>query len=198
MRILSFVDVHANRAALRRIAAKAKRADVIVCAGDLSMFGNGLRRSLQMLHQTGKPVLVIPGNHETEDELAAASRGLTKIVLLHGGMVQKGDVVFLGYGGGGFSFIDDGLEAYVRKMKQRIPREKKLVFVTHAPPYRTPLDYLEWLQEHRGCKSTMKMIKILHPELVICGHFHETARMSCVVGKTPVINPGCYGTITEI
>lgn len=198
MNILSFVDVHARQASLRVIVEKAQKADVLVCAGDLSTFGRGLKTSLQILRRAQKPLLIIPGNHETEEELVHAIKGLSFVTLLHGKIKVVGECVFVGYGGGGFSFVDKGMASFVRGIEKKLPVGKKVVFVTHAPPYNTPLDYLPWLREHRGCKTTMDAIKRLKPVLTLCGHFHETAHKSCVIGKTLVINPGSTGKLLVV
>ena len=198
MKILCFADVHAQKESLHELVKKAQNADVLICAGDLSIFGNGLEKSMHLLAKTGKIILMVPGNHESEEEVKHLSRLFQHVIPLHKHVYTLGDYVFVGYGEGGFSLHEPGMEAFFRKAKAHLPPEKKIIFVTHAPPYHTTLDYLPWLEEHRGCKTTVDVIKTMRPLLTVCGHFHETAGKSCMIGRTLVINPGHRGKIVRI
>ena len=73
---------------------------------------------------------------------------------------------------------------------------KKLVFITHAPIYKTKLDYI--YKEHRGCKSSRKFVEKFKPVLTLCGHFHETENKSDKINETLIINPGHKGSLIEI
>lgn len=198
MKLLCFADVHADPASLTTLVRKARRADVLVCAGDLSLFGRSLQRSAQVLLRAGKPLLIVPGNHEGEEEVITLAKRYKHIIPLHRRVHKINDCAFFGFGGGGFSFREPEMETFARALKKSLPDARKKIFVTHAPPYHTVLDFLPWLQEHRGCKSTVRAIALLKPDLVLCGHFHETAGMSYTTGKTYVINPGRLGRIIEV
>ena len=198
MKILSFADVHAQKSSLKIIAEKARHADLMICAGDLSIFGHGLEQSLQALNKADKPILIIPGNHETEEDIRHLSQRFQHVISIHKRAYQVGDYIFVGFGGGGFSLREPEMEAFFKKIAHKLPQGKKLIFVTHAPPYNTVLDYLPWLKEHRGCKTTVDIIKMIKPHLVVCGHFHETASKNCMIGKTFAINPGCNGKIVSL
>ena len=69
--------------------------------------------------------------------------------------------------------------------------------LTHAPPYGTKLDFLEYFG-HVGSKSSIKAIKELKPKLVLCGHLHENFHKMHKIGSTLIVNPGQDGTIVEI
>ena len=198
MRILCFSDVHAQPSALKALAEKAKQADLLICAGDISMFGDGLEKALRALHQIGKPVLIVHGNHESEEEVQATIKNLPSLINVHKRMVKIHTYTFFGYCGGGFSFHEPGMERFAQSLAQKIPSGGKRIFITHAPPYNTALDYLPWLKEHRGCKTTVEMVKRFKPDLAVCGHFHETAQKSCRINKTFFLNPGPLGKIVVI
>ncbi len=198
MKILCFADVHAHKESLDRLVQKAALADILVCAGDLSVFGNGLQKSIQVLARTGKTILIIPGNHESEEEVKNLAKSFPRVIPLHKRIYVLGDYVFVGFGEGGFSLQEPGMEAFFKKAQQHLSRDKKIIFVTHAPPYNTTLDYLPWLSEHRGCQTTVDIIKHIKPVLTICGHFHETSGKSCVIGKSMIINPGPEGKLIKI
>ena len=193
MKILAFSDLHSSAAAIKSIEKKAKSADIIVCAGDFTFFEQGMRQVLRRLNAIGKTVLIVHGNHESEERARASSRGLKNLVFIHKGEYRKNELLFIGYGGGGFSLRDRGLEGFVKKYAKK---GKNLIFITHAPPYKTRLDYI--YGSHRGCKSTRDFIDKAQPLIVICGHFHETAGMKQEIGKTLVVNAGPKGIILKI
>ena len=192
MKILAFSDLHSSAAALRSIEKKAKGADIVVCAGDFTFFEQGMKQVLKKLNMLGKTVLLVQGNHEEEERVRAACRGLKNLAFIHKGEYRKDGFTFIGYGGGGFSLRDAGLERFVKKYE----KGKNIVLVTHAPPYRTKLDYI--YGSHRGCKSTRDFIDRAQPLTVICGHFHETAGMKEEVGRTLVVNAGPKGQIIKV
>ena len=66
MKILAFVDTHGSDKAINKIREKAKKenADILICAGDVSVFEQNLEKILKKLDSLNKPVLIIPGNHD--------------------------------------------------------------------------------------------------------------------------------------
>lgn len=195
MKILSFVDLHGSIKSLRDIKKKAKQADIIVCAGDLSIFGSELDVLMGELDKMGKKVLMLHGNHEFSEEVEVLCKVFKNCEFFHGKVVECEGISFVGWGGGGFSLIDKGFEKFTRKIKKKIDG-KKIVLVTHAPPYGTKADYI--YKEHHGNKSIRKFIDTMQPKLAICGHLHETAGKKDKVKKSVVINPGPSGMVTTI
>ena len=68
---------------------------------------------------------------------------------------------------------------------------KPIIFLTHNCPYKT-LDKLQQgpsKGEHYGSYLERLMIQKFKPEIVICGHIHET-RGKAKLGKSKIINPG--------
>ena len=59
MKILAFVDTHGSMKSLKKVMKKAKKADIVVCAGDLSIFEEGLDIIIMELNSLKKPVLLI-------------------------------------------------------------------------------------------------------------------------------------------
>ena len=66
MKILAFVDLHENQTAWKKVKEKAKDVDVVVCAGDISIFEHRLSHFLKELNNLKKPVMMIHGNHESD------------------------------------------------------------------------------------------------------------------------------------
>ena len=71
MKILAFTDTHANKLALNKIKEKVVKykPDLMICCGDLSIFGSGLEQTAKFLNSLDIRLLIIPGNHESPGEI---------------------------------------------------------------------------------------------------------------------------------
>ena len=201
MRILSFVDMHGSHKALKKIKKKSKKADLIVCAGDLTIFENNLDKLLFQLNKLKKTCLIIPGNHESDEDLKQLAKMSDNISDIHEKGFVKNNHLFLGYGGGGFSMNDKHFKKIAKKSKKKIKKfrkinNKKIILVTHAPPYKTKIDKI--MDEHCGNKDIRKFIDKIKPDLVISGHLHENAGKEDKIKNTKIINPGPFGKIISI
>src|SRR3989344_9024731 len=112
MKILAFTDIHGSSAALKRIGQKVKsqNPDIIACAGDISIFEHGIAGILKKLNRLGRKVVMIHGNHEDDKTFLKYSRIFRNIIFVHKGHFAENGVLFLGYGGGGFSVTDKEFE----------------------------------------------------------------------------------------
>ena len=198
MKILAFTDSHSNRLVLNAIKSKAikEKPDLVICCGDISMFGNGLEAVARFLNDLNIKTLIIPGNHESEEEIKMICNKNKNLINLHKGLYEVKEFQILGWGTGGFSFIEEEFERLSKQFKRSLDKNKKLILVTHAPIYGTKLDLLSF--GHRGCKSTRKFVEETQPVLTLCGHFHENFDKQDKINKTLIINPGPEGTIIEI
>jgi Icc-related predicted phosphoesterase len=194
MKILTFVDLHGNKDALSILKFKARMADLIICAGDISVFENNLSSLVKEIAKFKKPVLMLHGNHEKVSSLKEECSLYDNIFFLHKGIYELNDILFIGYGGGGFSERSPGFNSFVEKIKPFL--KKKNVLITHGPPYGVTIDYIH--NSHVGNKDFLNFIKKVQPNLVVCGHIHETAGKQDIIGKTKIINPGPSGKIIEI
>lgn len=193
MKILAFVDVHGNKTALNKIIEKSKNADLLICAGDITNFSQGLNKIINLLSQTNKPLLIIPGNHETASEIKSLKQEF--VIDIHKTLYRIDNYIFFGYGSGGFSLRDIALEKITKEIKH-VVKDKKFILVTHAPPYGTIADTING--QHHGSVSITKLIYETSPIINICGHLHESANKKSRLNKTLIINPGPYGTIINI
>ena len=194
MKVFIITDIHGNKESLNKIKEKTEDCNLIICAGDFTIFSNEIDQILGNLNKIGKPVLLVHGNHEDEDEVKKICNHLENCYFIHKNKFDFGEYVFIGYGGGGFSFKDHGFEKQVKKFK-RWCSGKKCVLVTHAPPYGTKIDKI--YKEHAGNKSIRKFIETVKPVLAISGHLHECVGQD-KIGKTIVINPGYKGKVLDI
>ncbi len=211
MRILAFSDLHGDEKALKLLEKKAKKADVVVCAGDFTVFEHNILRIMRKLDSIGKPVMLVNGNHEDEMFVEEVCRTLKNTRQIHRKIhssktflpkkvYQKlPEYVFVGHGGEGFDTTSEDFEKFAtaatKKIRQLQKQGKKIVFITHQPPHNTKLDYI-WA--HHGNKSYTRFIRKIQPLLHVCGHLHETQGKRDKIGKTLIINPGPKGKIVEV
>ncbi len=177
------------------LVKKAKQADLLICCGDLSVFEQGFKQSLKILSRAEKPLLIIHGNHEKEHTVEDIS--MRHIIPFHRKPHRIENYLFIGHGGGGFSMADRKLEKRLPQLKDKIQPGDRVIFVTHAPPYNTELDYLP-LFGNVGCRSITKAIHLLKPQIFLCGHLHENFNVRQKMGQTLMLNPGPLGTFIEI
>ena len=85
MKILAFTDIHGSVRAIKKIAKKAKKEkpELMICAGDISMFEHGLDYLMHKINESGIPALIIHGNHETEARLKRACSLFKNTICLH-------------------------------------------------------------------------------------------------------------------
>ena len=199
MKILAFVDLHGRRTTLKKIVARANKDDIdmVVNAGDLTIFGDKLNSIARELSKIKKPIIMLPYNHETDEEIKNICKKYPQMIYLQKKWLRKKNYLFMGYGGGGFTFIDKKFEKLAVQFKKLIKKGDRVILISHAPPYNTKLDILE-NGEHCGNKSIRKFIDKEKPNLVICGHIHPCANKKQKIGKSLIINPGWKGKVIEI
>ena len=157
---------------------------------------------LRRFNSIGKPFLLIHGNHESASSAMASSINFPNIHFIHKNYFIKDDLIFFGYGGGGFSIIDHKFDIVLNNFLDEWPSlEKKhgkalrLVLITHAPPYGTNLDDLG---EHVGNQNIAEFIRKHQPILALAGHIHECSGAEDMINKTRLMNPGPHGILFEI
>jgi Icc-related predicted phosphoesterase len=200
MKIFAFTDLHGDLKTLRKIKERLKKEkpEVIICAGDISIFGDIYAYLVNEIDDLGIPFLIIPGNHEEDSIVKRSEKMFDNVKNIHKKHYIKNNCLFLGWGGGGFSLIDKDFEQTAKKFKKTISDLKpdKIVLVTHAPPYKTRVDNIHG--SHAGNKSIRNFIMEIKPVLSVCGHLHENEGKEDKIGKTRVINPGFSGKILLI
>jgi hypothetical protein len=100
VKVLAFSDLHRDREAAERLVALADEADVVVGAGDFASARLGTTQAIEPLKAIEKPAVLVPGNNESESELAEACAGWPSVILLHGESADIDGVTFFGLGGG--------------------------------------------------------------------------------------------------
>jgi uncharacterized protein len=199
MKLLAFGDTHLSKKAVQEIKKKAKKADFLICIGDISLGGAGLTEIMSDLNKIKKTIYTIPGNHEEGDPtFKHLCQKFKHFEWVDKRFIQIHDYIFFFWGGGGFALECKDFEKQMQKFKKTLHKKDKIILVTHGPPHKTKLDYLEWCG-HVGCKSQKKFLKDLKPVLHVFGHLHEHFnKQEIIYGKTLLANVGPAGTMFEL
>ena len=141
MKILAITDMHGSSKAFKELKNKSPKADLIINAGDFSIFEQKMDEFFEKMSKLKKPLLLIHGNHEMEEDCVQAEL-FESIEFIHKKEHIIDNYLFLGWGGGGFSRIEKEFEKQAEKWLKKIKKIKpeKLILITHAPPYNTKLD----------------------------------------------------------
>lgn len=203
MRILAASDIHGDRKATELLAKRAKKekVDLVIIAGDLSIFGNGLEGLLKPFADVNKKVAIIPGNHDSEADIFMLKKRYPDILYdLHSYAFKIGEVGFFGCGLaniGPNELSEAQIKKKIDKSFKYISDAKKKVLVVHVPPYQTKLDVIG-KDMNVGSSAVREAIEKFKPEKAICGHIHETFSLEDKLGGTTVINAGPKGKIIEV
>ena len=197
MKILIFTDLHAQFQYIEELKEKAKDVDLIISAGDHTLFGQGKKEFFDFLEAQNKPCLILHGNHESSKETREECEKRLNIEFIHKKYFHYNDILFLGHGGGGFSSHYPSFENMSKEFSDAMKTAKKTIMIVHAPPSGTKIDVVPGIG-HVGSISYREFIDKNQPDLCICGHIHETFGMEDKIGKTRVINPGPEGMIINI
>lgn len=199
MKFLAFSDIHENFDLLKKLIARSKKDDIdfVIVAGDFTEFERNMRSIFKYLQTIGKPVYVIPGNHEEGDAYKEMIKEYPGCINVDRSALELDEYVLLSYGGDGFSLEDPEFRNLSREWYGKY-KEKKVILLLHGPPARTKLDYLEHLKRHVGNRDYRKFIERMQPKLVICGHLHETAGMIDEIGTSKIVSPQWEGMVIEM
>jgi Icc-related predicted phosphoesterase len=196
LRALIFSDLHSDARALQKLAEI--EADYYFCAGDLVSWRRGLDKMGEILKPLAARVYVLPGNHESESDIAGLCErfGFTKF---HGATLEAGGVTICGLGYSTPTPFDTPGEYTEAEMAERLkPFEgvKPLVMICHAPPLNTALDRIrEGL--HAGSSAVREFIERQQPTHFFCGHIHEAEGAVIQMGGTRAQNVGKRGYLLE-
>jgi len=196
MKLLIFSDIHGDAKALERLVATP--ADAYFAAGDLATFSRGLEKMGPILQKAPAPVYVMPGNHESEAEIAAfcAQYGFE---FFHNRMIEMGGRHIAGLGYSNITPFNTPGEYTEPEFAERLAPWadlKPLVLICHCPPLNTPLDRAG-PGKHFGSPTIARFIEENQPEWFFCGHIHEAEGVSATIGKTRGMNVGKGGYLLD-
>ena len=200
MKILTASDIHSDNKVVYNLVKKAKKnkVDLVLLGGDIIETWSDFetKNIIAPFKQAGIEVLMVHGNHDSLIDIDVLSKEYGKgIYNLHGTYKEFDDVVIFGIGGvegNPFSFSDEELSQKLKKDFAKFKNKKKIL-LTHEPPKNTKLDNVGW--SNVGSKSLRNFIENYEPELVICGHIHETFGQWDYLKNSKILNAGRKGKI---
>ncbi|MDA7423200.1 metallophosphoesterase family protein [Thalassococcus lentus] len=189
MKILAFSDLHLSRSRAAELVAASAEADLVLGAGDFCNMRQGLNEAMAMLDGIAAPMIVVPGNAESDAELQSSA--LDGTTVLHGQGATINGLRIFGLGGGipetpfgDWSFDLD--EAQAKAALDRCDRVD--ILMTHSPP--KGIADVTSNGVSVGSTAIRDAIERLQPSLAICGHIHDSWGQSGAIGKTQVVNLG--------
>jgi len=197
VKLLLFSDIHNDWKTLERILSVD--ADRYISAGDQVSWARGLDRCGEILKTRGDRVWVLPGNHETADQISdmCTRCGLND---LHGRTFQADSwtVAGLGYSSPTpFDTPGEYSEAELARRLEPFADIERLVLVCHAPPRDTALDQVR-PGVHAGSTAVHEFIENHQPEYFFCGHIHEAEGVDIQIGRTRARNLGKKAYLLEL
>ncbi len=196
MKLLVFSDIHGDTAALEKLMAQ--EADYYIAAGDLTSWGRGLDLCGAVLAARAGRVHVLPGNHESEEQIAEFCRefGLQEF---HGRSFQADgfEVAGLGYSSPTpFHTPGEYTEEEMALRLAAFAALKPLILICHCPPLGTTLDRAR-PGVHIGSRAVAEFLERHPPAAFFAGHVHETEGVRAKIGPTPCFNPGKRGVLID-
>jgi len=197
MKILAFSDLHLSRAAAAALVDASAEADLVIGAGDFCNRREGLADAIAMLAGIAAPMVLVPGNCESADELrAAAPAGAT---VLHGEGCEIGGLRLygLGYGVPVTPFGAWSCDLTEERAADLLaPCQAADLMVFHSPPKGVADVTATGLSV--GSTAIRDAIARVQPHLAVCGHVHDCWGQEGHIGATRVVNLGPTVTWFEI
>jgi uncharacterized protein len=203
MKCIALTDIHAAYRIAEDIVNK-ESPDLLIIGGDLTTVGSvsEAESALDMLQRSVSQIFSVAGNMDIvqHDELYQR-RGIS----LNARGVIIGDIGFFGVSGAPISRLHTPYEITEEEISRRIMEgyrqvqtTQRKILISHTPPYGTRVDLIH-SGFHVGSTAVRDFIEDYQPDLVICGHIHES-RGKDQIEKSRIINCGAgkegnYGLI---
>ena len=196
-RLLIFSDIHNDRQALQTLIDID--ADYYFAAGDLVSWARGLDKMGELMKRRADRMYVLPGNHESERNIAEFCRRHA-FADFHGGTLDIGGVHVAGLGYSTPTPFETPGEYSEEEMAARLEKFvpwKPSVLICHAPPLDTKLDRIRE-GVHAGSRAVRDFIEKYQPAHFFCGHIHEAEGVVIQMGATRAQNVGKKGYLLEL
>lgn len=189
MKILAFSDLHMARERARALVEASADADLVIGAGDFCNMRQGLDEAMALLGGITAPMVLVPGNAESAEELRAAARPGT--IVLHGDEARVAGVTVFGLGGGvpptpfgdwSWDLTEDAAAALLARC------QRADIIVTHSPP--KGVADITSTGAFVGSLAIRDAIQRVQPRYALCGHIHDSWGKGGLIGRTHVHNLG--------
>jgi Icc-related predicted phosphoesterase len=185
LKLLAVSDLHFGLTQFDWLVQQTDKYDVVVIAGDLLDIAGHLDLDAQILIvakylrliSAKKPLLVCSGNHDGDSKNANdeyVARWLQRVratgLTVDGTSCKLGDVHFSSCPWWDGPETRGAMHRFLAEERQRA--SGPWVWVHHAPPHGTPLSWTG--KTHAGDPFVVDAIHEFKPDLVICGHIHNS------------------------
>jgi uncharacterized protein len=194
MKIAYLVDIHDRFEAVPQAMSKIGRVDLLIVGGDITTGGgpDDAGRAIDGWLGLAPRLLALAGNM---DSPAIDSRLADRGVGLDSRGFAFGEVGVFGVSAAPqsplrtpYELEDDELGRRVETGFAEVKDCRVRIMCPHAPPRGTACDRLP-SGEHVGSSVIRSFVEREQPDLVLCGHIHES-RGSDRIGRAQVVNPG--------
>jgi hypothetical protein len=194
VRIAYVVDIHDRPEAVSRALGGLGAIDVLVVGGDITTFGtpDDAEGAIALLRPLAHHLFAVAGNC---DSPAIDTRLAELGVSIHGRGHALDGIGFAGASGSPFTPLHTPYELpdeeFTRHAVTALGEIKDCsvrILCPHAPPHGTACDRLR-NGEHVGSPALRELIVREQPDVVLCGHIHESRAIDAL-GPTRIVNPG--------
>jgi Icc-related predicted phosphoesterase len=194
MKIIGLSDIHGKTGFIHEIFEDLRSADIVLISGDITHFGReaDAQSVIQDINNINDRVFAVPGNC---DYLDVQKYLLSKGISLDRRVIKFPEYTLAGIGGSlscpGITpneYSEEEFRTHLAEMKQDIPPNVPLFFISHQPPVDSPCDQVR-NGMHVGSVAIRDFIIENQPMFCLTGHIHESICMD-FMGKTVIINPG--------
>ncbi len=199
VKILAVGDIHGDKGLAKKISnqAEKEKVDLVIIAGDLTLFELSTRGLIKPFIEKNQEVLIIPGNHESVETTERLSKAYKNTKNIHGYSISKNNLGIFGCGGADFGSTQFSNKEFFEKLKnahEGIKEKEKKIMVTHMHPSKSKSEFTGF----KGSSGIRKAIKEFSPDVAICAHIHEAGGLAEKIGKTKVIHVARTPNIFEI
>jgi len=194
MRFAYVVDVHGRPQSVSDALTAIGETDLLVVGGDITTGGtpDEAEEAIDAWRPLAPRLLALAGNMDSPQ---IDSRLAELEVSLDGRGVTLDGVGFFGVSAAPVSPLRTPYELPDEELERRIARGfaaveacRVKVFCPHAPPRGTACDLLPG-GEHVGSAVIRTFVEREQPDVVLCGHIHES-RGTDAIGRSRIVNPG--------
>jgi Icc-related predicted phosphoesterase len=194
VKIAYVVDVHDRFDSVPTAMAQMDAVDLLIVGGDITTGGGpeDAERAIESWRPLAPHLLALAGNM---DSAAIDARLVEAGVSLDARGFVFGEVGVFGVSAAPrsplrtpYELSDDELERRIDRGLAAVEASRVRIFCPHAPPARTACDRLR-SGEHVGSEVIRTFVERAQPDVVLCGHIHES-RGSDEIGRSLVVNPG--------
>ncbi len=197
LKLLAFTDIHGSYERVDRIISSERGVNGIIIGGDLTTYGTPEEgeKAIQLFSNSGVPVFAVAGNLDspafdtTHEELGVSINAKGRLL---------GEIGIFGVSASPFTPMHTPYEISEEEIARRaelgwkdVRSARWKIFVPHAPPRNTKLDRIT-LGTHVGSTAVRTFIEEHRPDVVVCGHIHESRGID-TIGKTKIVNCGPAG-----